>query len=381
MKIGILTLPLHTNYGGILQAYALQTVLERMGHEAWVIHKDYTPKFRMPLWKKPIVYSKRVFKKVFVDSRTEIFLERQRKSEYPVVKKNIDAFIKKNIKLLKVEKLSDLPENLFDAIVVGSDQVWRYKEIKNTLHEDAQDAYLDFAKSWKVRRIAYAVSFGVDQWEYPSTVTEKCKKLVSLFDAISVREDSGVRLCREYLNCDSIRVLDPTMLLTASDYCALFSGNQNNSNSKKRNTLAYYILDDSKYKRTIIDRIAKERNLTPFRVNENLFDIYAPLDERIKPPVENWLRGLYEADFIVTDSFHGCVFSIIFNKPFIAIGNSKRGLARFQSLLKTFGLMNNLIQADSDFSSCLSYSLPDNISEIMEKEKSKSLSFLNTFIS
>ena len=76
-----------------------------------------------------------------------------------------------------------------------------------------------------------------------------------------------------------------------------------------------------------------------------LKDICAPLAERIQPPVEQWLRGFMDAEFVVTDSFHACVFSILFGKPFIAIGNAGRGLSRFTSLLGMLGLESRLAAA------------------------------------
>ena len=95
-------------------------------------------------------------------------------------------------------------------------------------------------------------------------------------------------------------------------------------------------------KTALVNKIAKERNLIPFRVNSKSENIMAPLSERIQLPVEQWLRGFYDAEFVVTDSFHACVFSILFNKPFIVYGNAARGLSRFTSLLETFELNDRL---------------------------------------
>ena len=123
MRIGILTLPLHTNYGGILQAYALQTVLERMGHEASVIT---TPnKAELPVWKWPYSYPKRMIRKYILGKNEPVFFESYYNRVYPIVSQYTLQFINKYIHCFEVGKLLDLKEKDFDAFVVGSDQVWR----------------------------------------------------------------------------------------------------------------------------------------------------------------------------------------------------------------------------------------------------------------
>ena len=340
MKIGILTLPLHTNYGGILQAYALQTVLERMGHEVCLIEKKRKP-FQLPLWKAPLVYGKRIIRNV-TGHPFPIFYEQKINREKPIVQQHTDRFIHKYIKRRFVDDFSEIKETDFDVIVVGSDQVWRPKYFKDSI----EHAYLDFTKDWNIKRIAYAASFGTDEWEYTPEQTRRCGELLKHFNGISVREDSGVDLCRTHFGVEAQQVLDPTMLLTKEDYIQLF---ENTDTPKSKGTLLNYILDETPEKLTLIDQIAKEKDLIPFRVNSKVENKKAPLQERIQPSVEQWLRGFYDAEFVVTDSFHACVFSILFNKPFIAIGNEDRGTSRFTSLLSMFGLKDRLITGGTTF--------------------------------
>ena len=99
----------------------------------------------------------------------------------------------------------------------------------------------------------------------------------------------------------------------------------------------------------MIKRIADEKGLKPFNVKSQSDDVNSPLSERIQPPLEQWLRGFYDAEFVVTDSFHACVFSILFNKPFIVYGNASRGMSRFTSLLDLFGLRNSLMANLSEY--------------------------------
>ena len=334
MKIGILTLPLHTNYGGILQAYALQTVLERMGHEVCLIEKKRKP-LRLPMWKAPLVYGKRVLKNL-AGHPYPIFYEQKVNREEPITRQNTDLFIKRYIKRRIVNDFSELKESDFDAIVVGSDQIWRPKYFNGNI----EDAYLKFAEGWNIKRIAYAASFGTDEWEYTAAQTKECARLLKQFDAVSVREASGVDLCRKHFGVEARHVLDPTMLLSAEDYIRLF---ETAGTPKSPGTLLCYILDETPEKTAWINQIAKERNLVPFRINSKVEDRTAPIAERIQPPVEQWLRGFHDAEFVVTDSFHACVFSILFHKPFIVMGNKGRGLSRFTSLLSLFGLENRLI--------------------------------------
>ena len=340
MKIGIITLPLHTNYGGILQAYALQTVLERMGHEVCLIEKKSRP-LRLPLWKSPLVYGKRILKNVS-GHPFPIFYEQKINREEPVVRQYTDEFIHKYIKRRVINDFSDIKEGDFDAIVIGSDQVWRPKYFIDGI----EHAYLDFTEGWHIKRFAYAASFGTDEWEYTLKQTKRCGELLKCFDAVSVRENSGVDLCRTYFGVEARHVLDPTMLLTIEDYIQLF---ENANTPKSKGTLLNYILDETPEKMNLINEIAKEKNLMPFRVNSRVENQKASLQERIQPPIEQWLRGFYDAEFVVTDSFHACVFSILFNKPFVVVGNAKRGMARFTSLLYTIQLQDCLIPEDIKF--------------------------------
>ena len=150
MRIGIITLPLHTNYGGILQAYALQTVLERMGHDVRLI-EERRGALRLPLWKAPLTYGKRIAKNA-LGHPCPVFYEQKYNREQPVVRQYTDAFINKYIRREEVDSFADIEEHGFDAIVVGSDQVWRPKYLGRNLSR----TYLDFTKGWNIRRVAYA---------------------------------------------------------------------------------------------------------------------------------------------------------------------------------------------------------------------------------
>lgn len=323
MRIGILTLPLHTNYGGILQAYALQTVLKRMGHEVVIIDE---PIRQLKSSNKRIF--KRVVKKI-LGRTTTIFWEKYSFENYPIVSQNINKFINQYLSRIVVNSPLELKETDFDAIVVGSDQIWRpkyYSEICN--------AFLDFAKDWKhLRRIAYAPSFGTDRWVYTEEQTKQIAELLHMFDAISVREESGIDLCQRHLGVKAILVLDPTMLLSKEDYCNLINKSDTEAPS---GGLLKYILDESDQLTELLSFISNEKQIDAFSVKAKSFLEGSKAQDCICPSIETWLRGFRDAKFVVTDSFHACVFSMIFNKPFCVVGNKSRGLARFNSLLKMF---------------------------------------------
>lgn len=365
MKIAILTLPLRTNYGGILQAYALQTVLERQGHDVVVLSLPQT--YQLSFLKKSLVYPKRLIRKYLLGKKCVVTWEQCMNRRTTVSMQFTKQFIDKYVHQKMVGSFYELKEDDYDAIVVGSDQIWRplyYPHIDN--------AFLDFAKGWKIKRVAYAPSFGVDTWEYTDEQTCRCKHLLSFFDAVSTREESGVILCREHLDHDAEWVLDPTMLLDATDYVRLF---QFAETPTSNGNLLCYILDRTSMAEAVIDKISKSRGLVAFRVNSQVENNDADLKDSIQPPVENWIRGFYDAQFVITDSFHACVFSILFRKQFVVVGNVGRGLSRIESLLKIFGLENRLVHeiADVNALKVIDY---DAVYDKLEVRRKQSIAFL-----
>lgn len=360
MRIGILTLPLNQNYGGILQAYALQTVLERLGHEVRVV--EWKRPYGLPFYKMPYVYGKRMVMNL-LGHKIPVLYEQKYNREQCVIRQNTNKFIKEYIHLAEYDDFSDIKESEYDAIVVGSDQVWRprYFGIKQI-----ENAYLKFAEGWNIKRITYAASFGTDEWGYTDKQTSECGRLLRMFDAVSVREDSGVRLCRERFSVDARHVLDPTMLLDKNDYMKLF---EEVGTPKSKGNLLCYMLDETEEKRGLVRRVAEEKGLRPFNVKSQSDDITSPIGERIQPPLEQWLRGFYDAEFVVTDSFHACVFSILFDKPFVVVGNADRGMSRFNSLLAMFGLEDRLVTNGHAYTECKDADRADIMAMLAEKKR------------
>lgn len=369
MKIGVITLPLHNNFGGILQAYALQLVLKNLGHDAMLIDK---PKYVSlgPWYKKFPIYTKRALEKYLIRKEIVVRADVEQNRIPKTIAKHTDLFIDKYIKRFFTKDFSNIKKEDFDVIIVGSDQIWRPKYFFSAI----ENAYLDFAKEWKVKRIAYAASFGTDEWEYNNEQTANCAALLKKFNAVSVRESSAVKLCEEKFGVKTQHVLDPTLLLNKEDYIKLF---ERTKTPRSEGKLFCYILDKGKEISSIIDGISKDKVLSPFYVNSRYEEPNAPLEERIQQPVEKWLRAFHDAEFVITDSFHACVFSIIFNKPFIVYGNKERGFARFESLLNMFGLEDRLVSSLNETKTAIEKPIDwDRVNNIHKRLKEESLFFL-----
>lgn len=369
MRIAIITLSLHANYGGVLQAYALQNVLKQMGHTVETLQTPYFKK--LPLWRKPLTYSKRILLKCFFGKKVRIFYERWYNTTEPSLVKHIKDFIGEYISVRMVNRYTDLCKDDFDAFIVGSDQVWRPMYFEQPI----EIAYLSFTKNWDgIKRLAYAASFGTDKWEYTRKQSKNCSRLVKLFDAISVREKTAVELCRQNLGRKAQHVLDPTMLLTINDYCKLFENKRIPSDKEE---LLTYILDENSKTQYIVDQLANKLNMIPFRIHSSYENFDAPISERMQPPVEQWLKGFYEAKFVLTDSFHATVFSILFGKPFIVIGNKERGISRLKSLLGMFGLEKHFVLIGEKVNFDIDFSLDtQRIDSILNRMRAESIDFL-----
>lgn len=338
-KIGIITQPLETNYGGILQNYALQEALRKLGYDSITLDQPYIDKTLVEKLKGYIYF---IISKILQKNITRPrYLS---KAEKAVISSKIKPFIDENIKHTeKLHRKSHFTKAVkkynLDAVIVGSDQVWRPMYTKNIYN-----AFLDFCQNIKgIKRIAYAASFGVTEWEFNKEQTQKCTRLVNLFDAVSVREESGVDLCRKHLNVEAKHVLDPTLLLEKEDYIKLIKSEDCKSNGN----MFCYILDNNASIQQAIHEIEQQQGLKSFMVKAKKAGNHIPngenTDDYVKPSADEWIRAFVDAEMVFTDSFHGTVFSIIFNKPFWVIGNKERGNARFDSLLKQFDLESRRI--------------------------------------
>ncbi len=365
MKTAVITLPLHTNYGGLLQAFALKTALEGLGHEVTVL--DLKDKMPSPKGlKAPFVYLGRALR------GAEVFREKRYKRELPVLAENTSKFVDRYIDPCIIDSYSTVKKGEFDAFVVGSDQVWR-----PLYFHPVEDAFLAFTKDWDVRRVAYAASFGTDALEYEYMQVEACAELLKRFDGVSVREDSAVRQCEEWFDYEgAAHVLDPVLLLPADTYMNMASSVEAHPAKGK---IATYILDRSEEKTHVVEFMKKISGMDVHDASVFPYVNDRPVNQRVAPAVEDWLAAFADAEFVVTDSFHGCVLAILMHKRFVAAGNSRRGMARLTSLMDMFGLDSRLVHGiDPEDDGEFFLSEPDwsAVDRILEEKRGESLAFL-----
>lgn len=320
-KIGILNFhDSNFNYGAVLQAVALQESLKQLGYKSENINliRTHSPLF--------LLYRKIV--KVI-----KVFLGKDYFVNNSIVFQNFrEKYL--NVTRATFYKLEDLDAYSFDysAVIVGSDQVWRPRYTQKL----ALAYFLSFVKK-PIKRIAYAASFGVDHWESTedAVLTESISKLIKQFDAVSVREDSGVDICKTVFDKKAEHVLDP-ILLVGKEFFIKMTEKQS---TKNKDTLVYCKLDRSQDFMNTIEYIQSQIVVVPI-------NIYKKKKNKLTEEfitINNWVKEIIDSDFVITDSFHCICFAILFNKNFVCYANKNRGLARIESLLKLLGISNRII--------------------------------------
>jgi hypothetical protein len=318
MNIGIITFHWATNYGAILQAYALQEYLLDMGFNVSIINY------------RPINYKKKlrdfIFTKLFLKHPSTIFeFFKERK---------LEDFRKEYLNETKLyNSLKELKINppCFDIYITGSDQVWNEFFTLKGEGSITTSYLLDFGPH-KIKRIAYAISFGCDKFK--KEASDVVKPYLKNFLAISVREKSGRKIL-ESMGSSNIRILpDPTLLLPAKKYIAIFE-NSFKIRQEEHKYIFLYLLHGNDFEMTKVKKfLSKKYNITTI----NKF--FQPMT------IAEWLGSIFYSKVVVTNSYHGMLFSIIFNKPFIIVlsnRNIQHMNDRFISLLNYFGLNNRII--------------------------------------
>ncbi len=312
---GIIGFWIGTNYGTILTNYALNRLLKSKGLSVCMIDTmSGTP----------------------------------RDVNYPVYFNHRKEFEKKYYEILAEPNLTRLNERV-GTFVLGSDQVWKYELAKNMGHM----LFFDFVSD-ENRKISYAASFGGSTFNDNGEYRRIASYLMKRFDAVSVREVQGVDICRDQFGVAATQVLDPVFMIDRAYYDLLA---QDSTRGEKGPYLFAYILDPSPQKREILQRIAKRLgcrivivlDCEPWRYDRQ--KALMGMDECVLDDVfvEDFVNLLSNAQAVVTDSFHGTAFSIIYDRPFIAIANPGRGMARFESLLGILRLEDRLVYPYEEF--------------------------------
>ena len=349
MTIGILTYWWsQTNYGQILQCYALQKYLRVAGHKVFIIRYN----FESELYKTPLIYR---IKKAFNPIKLVRYLKRKfdertafDQTDYSI--RQFDRFRNENIifseklYLSYNELVNDPP--VADLYIVGSDQVWNPSclggeqsyNFKNIVNAN----FLNFGKA---KKMSYAASWGTT--DITDNYCHLATNLLRKFSFVSVREKTGVEICKKCGYKDAKLVCDPTMLLSADYYRELY-GKHLKKEKKKPYIFCYLLNNTTDIKIDSIYNFAKSNSLEVIYVTGNsVVDTY----EKTNATIQEWLYYIDNAKYVITNSFHCGVFSTIFNKSYAIIpltGKFSCMNSRFDSLFDYYGIEQRY--TDSTFS-------------------------------
>ena len=269
------------------------------------------------------------------------------------------SFIKNLVKIRIIKKSFDeIQQKDYDILMVNSDQTWRKRKFFYDI------AFLRFAKNWQIPKFIYGASLGIDKWKFNKKDEKIAKYLLKNFTGISVREKGSIRLIEEHLGFKTSFVLDPTLLINKNYYLNLIY-NYKNDVDINNNYIFIYTLTNSMTLNKFIKKITEIKNYRIYLINI-----------KMKNSIEKFIYGIYKCKAVVTDSFHGTIFSLIFNKPFISFNYKKRGNERFNSLKEVFNLGNRIVAHDSTPDINL-LEIPLNINKnLLNSLKKKSIFFL-----
>ncbi|MDO5416768.1 MAG: polysaccharide pyruvyl transferase family protein [Lachnospiraceae bacterium] len=325
------------NYGSTLQALALQRFLRDNEFDIIDIDYDASLKTKLLNWIK-CKNSPKLFLGKFEEakgrkaySHPERFVERARR---------FDEFKKKNMKL---SKLYRSPQELkvavsdYDIFICGSDQIWS-PALMNPVY------YLDSVPNDKVK-IAYAPSFGVIR-----TTEAKKRKIAGYlrsFKYLSVRETQGQELVKELIKREVPVQVDPTMLISKSQW-AEYAGIP----LKNEKYIFCYLLTPNPVYIKAVKKISKERGLPVIIIPTSKGPFETGFEEHVDAGPSEWLNYIQNADLICTDSFHGCIFSSIFEREFLLFkrfkdSDKKSENSRVYTLTKLLGVEDRLIDANN----------------------------------
>ncbi|MDY6294525.1 MAG: polysaccharide pyruvyl transferase family protein [Bacteroidales bacterium] len=332
MKIALLTIWHIGNYGAEMQAYATVKALNELGHEVCLIDLRLTdalhPTLKIKIAGQISMHSK-------WSSKLNSFWK---------------EFMPGSIRYTSLEQLKSNPPQA-DIYLIGSDQVWN-----PVLTESLSKAYfLDFGSN-ETRRISYASSFGVSEFEDSPKFIEDYGPLLERLNCVSCREKTGVELLKRYFNIDAVNVLDPTLLHT--DYCEI------TGKLSEEETLVFYpISSDVAQVEEMLRQLAIKLNLK--YINANYKKMLFGSIKWDGLSVNEWLRTIGQAKFVMTPSFHGVAFSIIFHRQFIVVGTNAKRSSRIIDLLEVLGLSDRIYPsvdealADKPWEKIIDYSQVD----------------------
>ncbi|MEX2410198.1 MAG: polysaccharide pyruvyl transferase family protein, partial [Candidatus Paceibacterota bacterium] len=301
------------NYGAVLQTLATLDYLKSIEQNVNLINLNKVPTNKL----LSVVYS-HLFHRNFNKFRNKYF------APFSTIKYYTD------------EDITHLSSK-YNVFIAGSDQIWRTKNTKAF----GLKYFIDFAENCK--KISYASSFGVSDWE-ETDKTENVSRLLRQFEAISIREDSAVGICKKYFDVKAVKVVDPTLLMPAEYYRDI--SKKAKIEVPKRSIATFFLDRHASSKVSFVKKYAKKENyhivdltIPKLKFRGSYLDVFSK-------PVEEWLNVLYKSEIIITESYHCVLFALIFRKKFVCIKNKRRGLARLESILKRLDLMHLFIDSN-----------------------------------
>ena len=365
-----------------MQAYALQFLCKEAGYDPYVITRRRTRNkiLQFAVWTK--------WKLITVISHISKYCLTSFLRSYPLIATQSfkDRYIPNYNQIFFSEKsISKWAKNTqVDQFVCGSDQIWNPDSWPST-----EFAFAQFGSFQKPYLYSFAPSLGHAQNKFSSSQIRQISNYLSRFQFVSCRENSGVEILSKMTTNNVYHALDPTFLIDKSHYARLCA---DSTFSPKYKYIFIYLLDISRIQCEMLSKLAHKFRLTPVTFYPSKYKSIFSRDVQIlrkygikvinTPSPENWLKAIKSADFVVTDSFHGTVFSLIFNTPFVSYINSKRGAARFLDLQQMFDIKHLFVdQFDARFDiSKLSESIDWNkINSLMRTYSDSSLSYLKKF--
>ena len=331
-KVALMTCFLD-NCGACLQAFALQQTIEKLGCKCDMIRFTEPNGYR----RASLLNSSRLIDKLKC-VRSKEFKRQYDAGLYKISAFNI--FRKKYLKLTKEEyktydSLSAI-SNGYPAFVCGSDQIWN-----PTFYKKCNPAYYLAFVPDGIKKIAYAPSIGLN--DIPEEYRASFQKYVERFDSLSVREKRGAELISAYTGRTAEFVLDPTLLLSTAEWKRLVK-----APAKKRPYIFCYLFGRHEYYREVIDRMISKTGYDAVMYPIFREDGDAPYEKVINGGPQEFISLISEAEYVLTDSFHATVFSLIFNRSFYTLirdsDNDKNSMnSRIYSLLECVGKTDRLL--------------------------------------
>ena len=303
------------NYGGLLQVWALCEALKKLGYEPWIYDNRSTWLWRA--WYTFVRLGCRIAPRRLTLRWWHCWPENRRILEFA------HSNLRYTSSSRRAPRTSATPGQPFTAYVTGSDQVWR-PEIYNVAEK-----MLDFVPTgFSGPRIAYAASFGKDDLAmFDEGMRARTTPLAQKLTAVSVREESGVAMAKRLWDVDARRITDPVFLIDADEYRERFDI------PDEEPALVTYILDPSEEAERAVSKLLSDAERLGIK---KVIHLSPRKRKDSKPTVEEWLRSIGSAKYVLTDSFHGTAFSILLNRRFVTFQNYGRGVTRFESLFSVY---------------------------------------------